>query len=178
MFKALGAARGGSGGDVSFQAGILPHTMALLCIKQVFSPPLGVWGCEGRGEGSLWDVVTSAMRKITAPQLGSTFGGFFFFQFLFFSPGEIKNRERKPNELSLQETNPPCCCSRPSQKMSVLRKQNRALAFTPARGAGLEGRSLHFPTAFLVQSEENTEQGPFLANFSLSQSHILFCPDM
>lgn len=149
MFKALGAARGGSGGDVSFQAGILPHTMALLCIKQVFFfPPLGVWGCDGRGEGSLWDVVTSAMHKITTPQLSSTFGGFLFFWFLFFSPGEVKNRERKPNGLSLQETNPSCHCSRPSQKMSVLRKQNQALALHPCKRGWAGGKELAFSYCF------------------------------
>lgn len=52
MFKALQAARGDSGGDASFEAGILPHTMALLCIKQFFFP-LGVRGRDGREEGSL-----------------------------------------------------------------------------------------------------------------------------
>lgn len=144
MFKALGAARGGSGGDVSFQAGILPHTMALLCIKQAFFSPLGVWGCDGRGEGSLWDVVASAMRKITAPQLSSTFGGFWF----FFSPGEVKNRARKPNGLSLQETNPSCHCSRPSQKMSVLRKQNQALAPHPCKRGWAGGKELAFSYCF------------------------------
>lgn len=87
MFKALGAARGGSGGDVSFQAGILPHTMALLCIKQVFFPPLGVWGRDGRGEGSLWDVVTSAtLRNDCSPAWHHTGGlvGSMFLVLIFF----------------------------------------------------------------------------------------------
>lgn len=86
--------------------------------------------------------------EIIAAQLSSTFGRFLFYGSYFFSPGEVKSRERKPIGLSLQETNPPCRCSRPSHKMSVLRKQNEALALHPCKRGWAGGKELAFSYCF------------------------------
>lgn len=94
---------------------------------------------EGKARSGMWS--HQPRLEMTAPQLGTTLVAWWVpcFWFLFFSPGETKNRERKPSGLSLQEAGPTCCCLRPSQKMSLLRKQNEALALHPCKGEREEG---------------------------------------